>query len=81
MLQGTAGMDDQTVPVIDLAAPPAQVRDQLARACAAWGFFHLANHGLAPGLMAAVMAETRGLFAAPPADKRALSRTRDNPWG
>ena len=78
MLQRTA-MDHQTVPVIDLAAPPAQVRDQLARACAEWGFFHLVGHGLDPGLMDAVMAEARGLFAAPATDKRTLSRTRDNP--
>ncbi|WP_340645904.1 2OG-Fe(II) oxygenase family protein [Phenylobacterium sp.] len=70
-----------TVPVIDLAAPPARVRDQLARACADWGFFHLTNHGVDPVLMAAVIAEARGLFAAPAADKRALSRSRDNPWG
>ena len=69
MLQRTA-MDHQTVPVIDLAAPPAQVRDQLARACAEWGFFHLVGHGLDPGLMDAVMAEARGLFAAPATDKR-----------
>ncbi|WP_421935084.1 isopenicillin N synthase family dioxygenase [Phenylobacterium sp.] len=75
-------MDDrQTVPVIDLAAPPAQVREQLARACADWGFFHLVGHGLDPALLAAVMDEARGLFAAPAADKRALSRSRDNPWG
>jgi isopenicillin N synthase-like dioxygenase len=72
---------DQTVPVIDLDAPPQEVRDRLARACAAWGFFHLVGHGLAPGLLAAVMDEARGLFAAPAADKRALSRTRANPWG
>lgn len=74
-------MDDQTVPIIDLAAPSAQVRDQLARACADWGFCHLVGHGLDPALLAAVMAEARGLFAAPAPDKRALSRSRDNPWG
>ena len=81
MLQGTAGMDDQTVPIIDLAAPSAQVRDQLARACADWGFLHLVGHGLDPALLGAVMEEARGLFAAPATDKRALSRSRDNPWG
>jgi isopenicillin N synthase-like dioxygenase len=72
---------DQTVPVIDLAAPPQEVSDRLARACAEWGFFHLIGHGLAPALLASVMDEARGLFAAPAADKRALSRTRANPWG
>ncbi len=75
---------DANVPVISLAAPPAQVREQLARACADWGFFHLVDHGLDPGLLSAMMDEARGLFAAPAApaaDKRALSRSRDNPWG
>ena len=75
-------MDDrQTVPVIDLAARAEEVREKLARACADWGFFHLVGHGLNPALLAAVMDEARGLFAAPAADKRALSRSRDNPWG
>lgn len=71
----------QPVPVIDLAAPPEEVRRRLARACAHWGFFHLVGHGLDPALLAAVMEEARGLFAAPATDKRALSRSRDNPWG
>lgn len=72
---------DPTVPVIDLTAPPAEVHEQLARACADWGFFHLVGHGLDPDLLARVMQAARGLFAAPSADKRALSRSRDNPWG
>ena len=72
---------DPTVPVIDLAAPPAEVREQLARACADWGFFHLVGHGLDPDLLARAMQAARDLFAAPSADKRALSRSRDNPWG
>lgn len=71
----------QSVPTIDLTAPPAQVREHLARACAGWGIFHLVGHGLDPALLVAVMAEARGLFAAPSADKRTLSRSRDNPWG
>ena len=69
------------VPVIDLAGPAAVVRDQMARACADWGFFHLLGHGLDPALMQAVMTEARGLFAAPADAKRALSRSRENPWG
>ena len=71
----------ESVPVINLAAPPAEVRDRVARACADWGFFHLVGHGLDPDLLARVMQEARGFFAAPSADKRALSRSRNNPWG
>lgn len=70
-----------TVPVIDLSGPPATVRSQMARACADWGFFHLVGHGLDPDLLAAVMAQAQGLFRAPAQAKRALSRSRDNPWG
>jgi isopenicillin N synthase-like dioxygenase len=71
----------ETVPVIDLAGEPAQVEDAVARACADWGFFHLIGHGLDAGLLAAAMAQARGFFAAPAQAKRALGRSRDNPWG
>ncbi|MDP3870718.1 2-oxoglutarate and iron-dependent oxygenase domain-containing protein [Phenylobacterium sp.] len=50
---------DPNVSVISLAAPPAQVREQLARACAGWGFFHLVGHGLDPGLLGAVISDCR----------------------
>jgi isopenicillin N synthase-like dioxygenase len=71
----------ETVPVIDLAGEPAQVEDAVARACAEWGFFHLVGHGLDAGLLAEAMAQARGFFAAPAQAKRALGRSRDNPWG
>jgi isopenicillin N synthase-like dioxygenase len=70
-----------SVPVIDLSGPPAVVAAAVARACAEWGFFHLVGHGLDPALIARVLAEARGFFAAPAEAKRALSRSRDNPWG
>jgi isopenicillin N synthase-like dioxygenase len=69
------------VPVVDLSAPPASVARAVHEACAAWGFFHLVGHGLDEDLLADVMAEARGFFAGPPAAKRALARSRDNPWG
>ncbi len=71
----------EAVPVIDLAGEPAQVEDAVARACAEWGFFHLVGHGLDAGLLDAAMAQARGFFAAPAHAKRALGRSRDNPWG
>src|SRR5258705_1281416 len=71
----------ETVPVIDIAGEPARVEGAVARACAEWGFFHLVGHGLDAGLLAGAMAQARGFFAAPAQAKRALGRSRDNPWG
>jgi isopenicillin N synthase-like dioxygenase len=68
-------------PVIDFAAPPQAVCDAVARACADWGFFHLVGHGLDPALQAEAMAEAAQFFAAPADPKRALARSRENPWG
>jgi isopenicillin N synthase-like dioxygenase len=76
-----AATETETVPVIDLAGEPAQVEDAVARACAQWGFFHLVGHGLDAGLLAEAMTQARGFFAAPAQAKRALARSRDNPWG
>ena len=69
------------VPIIDLAGPPASVELEIARACADWGFFHLVGHGLDGDLIGDTLAQARDFFAAPAAAKRALARTRDNPWG
>src|SRR5688500_18896173 len=69
------------VPVVDLSGPPETLARALHDACADWGFFHLVGHGLDEGLLAEAMAEARGFFAGPPAAKRALARSRDNPWG
>lgn len=76
-----SGQPTATAPVVDLSGPPARVADEVARACADWGFFHLVGHGLDPALIAEVLAEAGEFFAAPSDTKRALSRSRDNPWG
>jgi len=68
------------VPVIDLSDDPGRVEAAVARACADWGFFHLLGHGMEAALDGA-MREARAFFAAPAEAKRALSRSRDNPWG
>lgn len=70
-----------SVPVIDLSGDDDAVVAAVGEACAAWGFFQIVGHGVDPGLIASAMAETRAFFALPKADKRALSRSRDNPWG
>lgn len=69
------------IPVIDLRRPRARVVDEIAAACAAWGFFQIVGHGLDADLIARAVAETSALFAAPKEQKRALSRSRENPWG
>ena len=69
------------IPVIDLSAEPDRVSREVAAAAASWGFFHLVGHGVAPQLAAAALAESGRFFAAPAEAKRALARSRDNPWG
>lgn len=67
------------IPVVDLSAPHAG--DEIAEACRVWGFFQIVAHGADPQVMAAAQDETRAFFAAPKPMKRALSRSKDNPWG
>ncbi|HWU87161.1 MAG TPA: 2OG-Fe(II) oxygenase family protein [Kofleriaceae bacterium] len=70
-----------SVPVIDLREPRTLVVDEIAAACAAWGFFQIIGHGVDAAVVERATEATRAFFAAPKADKRALSRSRENPWG
>jgi isopenicillin N synthase-like dioxygenase len=67
------------IPLIDLSR--ANAGACVAEACAEWGFFQVVGHDVAPELMASAEAQARAFFALPKVDKRALSRSRDNPWG
>lgn len=67
------------VPVIDLEAADACAR--IADACRDWGFFQVVNHGVPDTLVDAAWHETRAFFAEPAGAKRALTRSRGNPWG
>ena len=77
------------VPVIDIAAvlqdaaaPQARAAvEQIAQACREWGFFQIINHGVAQTLIEATWRETRAFFRRPAESKRAILRTRENPWG
>ncbi len=69
------------VPVIDLGGADDAAIEAIGRACAEWGFFQVVGHGVDAALIAAAMAETRAFFALPKDEKRALLRSRDNPWG
>lgn len=76
-LSGTA------LPVIDvgtLVSPRGPVRREAAAAmraaCMDRGFFYIANHGVSPHLIEQVLAETRGFFALPLAEKLALDKAK-----
>jgi isopenicillin N synthase-like dioxygenase len=55
--------------------------DELAAACEDHGFFQLVNHGLSGTTRASFLAAMEEFFALPPAQKHALMRSADNPWG
>ena len=77
-----------SVPVIDIGdlangadrSTDSTISD-IAAACCEWGFFQVVNHGVATNLIDDVWSETRRFFARPAADKEAVLRTRENPWG
>jgi isopenicillin N synthase-like dioxygenase len=69
------------VPVIDMSGDRNAIFNEIGQACAVWGFFQIVGHGIDSRLISRVMAETRALFSLPKTELRALSRSRDNPWG
>ena len=74
------------VPTIDLngcsrATPPDSVVTEVAHAAEHFGFFQVVNHGIANGLIERVWGATAEFFAQPQADKRRLSRSRENTRG
>ena len=76
----------ETVPVIDISGLTDAQRSHkpvaaIAEACARWGFFQVTGHGVDAVLVAAVREQARAFFALPAAEKEAILRTRDNPWG
>lgn len=79
----------EQVPVVDVSelvrdssAPAAQVAiDQIASACKTWGFFQVVNHGITSEQLRQVWQQTHAFFHQPLADKLAIERSRDNPWG
>ncbi|HET7709940.1 MAG TPA: 2OG-Fe(II) oxygenase family protein [Sphingomicrobium sp.] len=71
----------ERVPVIDLRDDPAQVVDQVGKACRDWGFFQAVGHGVPAVAIAEVQAAARAFFARPRWEKRRRLRSQDNPWG
>jgi isopenicillin N synthase-like dioxygenase len=71
----------QIVPVIDLDNAPGHCVEELASACAEWGFFQVINHGIDTHTITALQAASRAFFSLPLHTKRVVSRTMDNPFG
>ncbi len=77
----------EQIPVIDVAglisnsARAADAVAQIAAACKTWGFFQVVNHGIASAQIEQVWQQAHAFFALPVAQKMALVRGADNPWG
>ena len=70
------------IPVIDLADPEApDTARAVGAACRDWGFFQAVGHGVDPHLIARLQRQMRLFFAQPLADKQAIVRSAENPWG
>jgi isopenicillin N synthase-like dioxygenase len=79
----------QSVPIIDLGgakgmqdpATAARIAGEIGNACRDWGFFQIINHGVDAEHLDRVWQSIREFFALPRAEKRALNRKSENPWG
>jgi isopenicillin N synthase-like dioxygenase len=75
-------MKTQNIPVISIAElDEARTLEALDDACRHWGFFQVTDHGIDEGVIRALRSEMHAFFAQPPAFKREISRTAENPWG
>jgi isopenicillin N synthase-like dioxygenase len=75
-------MDSRQVPLIDISdVERAPVQRAIDEACHDWGVFQVVGHGIDARLLAALRRQMRALFGAPLADKVAITRTAQNPWG
>ena len=72
----------QDIPIIDLAAlDRAATRKTLDSACREWGFFYLVGNPINQHLSMQMHSAMHRFFALDLADKLAVERTADNPWG
>jgi len=70
------------VPVIDLGSQNDRaVAAAIEQACRDWGFFQVRGHGLSAELSQNLKAVMAQFFAQPSAQKNAICRTAENPWG
>lgn len=75
-------MPSLVLPVIDIAeAERLHVHKAIDAACREWGVFQVVGHGIDMRLISALRRQMRALFGAPLAEKSAIARTAENPWG
>ena len=75
-------MTMQSIPVIDInRISSAETLAALDRACREWGFFQVVNHGIPRDIIDHTFAEARAFFHQPMDTKRAILRSKDNPFG
>jgi isopenicillin N synthase-like dioxygenase len=77
-----------SVPVVDLGPSfsgrerdRSAVADEIHKACRDTGFFYIANHAVAPDLIARACEASREFFALPEGEKRALTMIKGEPRG
>ena len=81
------GYEGASVPTIDLSPlrpdqpPPASLVEDVASACADWGFFQVVGHGMDPSLRARAEEQQHAFFALPMHIKEAMRRTAGNSRG
>ena len=71
------------VPTIDISGLPDDpvARDEIARACEAWGFFQIVGHGIDETATSAFLDATRTFFHLPLDERLAVRRDAENPMG
>ena len=89
-VQPAAAASTANVPTIDLdalqqlkpgEAPPAALVEEVASACAEWGFFQVINHGVDRELCMRAEEQQRQFFALPAASKEPIRRSAANARG
>ena len=89
-MQPAAAANTVNVPTIDLdalqqlkpgEAPPAALVEEVASACAEWGFFQVINHGVDRELCMRAEEQQRQFFALPAASKEPIRRSAANARG
>ena len=69
------------IPLINYQDDPATVRGAIVQACENYGIFNLVNHPLTNDINRNALNESISFFTQTMADKQAVVRTLDNPWG
>ncbi len=75
-------MNPSQITVIDIAEPGnRKMQAAVNDACREWGFFQVVNHGLEPGVIAALQNEMRLFFAQLPQSNGRFHEQRKTPGG